>query len=319
MSTKWTNELIAKEALKYNSKKAFRLGSKTAYEWARARKIVDSVCKHMTGGRFFWTEDLLKAEALKYSNRTDFMKNSSAYQAAHHMGEDVLDRVCSHMTSVFTYWTLESLKLEALKYKTRKEFSNNSSGYNTALARGVMDEICSHMAPSASEPYTLEELRLEALKYNSRGEFQKESRAYTVACKRGLLNSICGHMKPSGGTSVVERELYSLIKSVHKSAKKIRDMKVSIENKPYIHGFEIDIFVPELNKGIEFDGKHHHSFDFLRKDKGKKLWSDDDIRNYHNLKDAWFATKGIKILHVKEEDWIKDKEACIKACIDFLS
>ena len=41
----------------------------------------------------------------------------------------------------------------------------------------------------------------------------------------------------------------------------------------------------------------------MRNDKGKKLWSDEDIRNYHEIKDAWFATKGIKILHIKEEEW----------------
>jgi uncharacterized protein (DUF488 family) len=56
----------------------------------------------------------------------------------------------------------------------------------------------------------------------------------------------------------------------------------------------------------------------MRKNKSKKFWSDDDIRNYHEIKDDWFASKGIKILHIKEEDWIADKEICIQRCLKFL-
>lgn len=48
-------------------------------------------------------------------------------------------------------------------------------------------------------------------------------------------------------------------------------------------------------------------------------WSDEDIRNYHQLKDDWFASKGIEILHIKEEDWNLNKESCIKTFIEFIS
>lgn len=57
----------------------------------------------------------------------------------------------------------------------------------------------------------------------------------------------------------------------------------------------------------------------MRKDRFKKLWSDDDIRSYHEIKDGWFMfSKGIKILHIKEVDWIKDKQTCIRKCLEFL-
>ncbi|HEY5235239.1 MAG TPA: hypothetical protein VIJ14_03580, partial [Rhabdochlamydiaceae bacterium] len=115
-----------------------------------------------------------------------------------------------------------------------------------------------------------------------------------------------------------ENELRETIKNIYPTTKKKKDMKASIPNKPFIHGFEIDIFVPELNLAIEFDGTYWHSFEKMRKDPKKVKWSDDDIRNYHELKDAWFLTKGIQILHIKEVDWDLDKEACIKRCLDFL-
>ena len=56
----------------------------------------------------------------------------------------------------------------------------------------------------------------------------------------------------------------------------------------------------------------------MRKDKGKKNWPDEDIRNYHEIKDSYFASKGIQVLHIKEENWNKDKEECIQRCLNFL-
>jgi len=34
--------------------------------------------------------------------------------------------------------------------------------------------------------------------------------------------------------------------------------------------------------------------------------------------DRYFKSKGIDILHIKEEDWVKDKDRCIKQCFLFL-
>ena len=70
---------------------------------------------------------------------------------------------------------------------------------------------------------------------------------------------------------------------------------------------------------IEFDGTYTHSFDYMRKDRKIELWSDDDLRNYHDLKDKYFLSIGIKVFHIKEADWDLDPEACIKRCLDFLA
>ena len=125
----------------------------------------------------------------------------------------------------------------------------------------------------------------------------------------------CGN----NGVSKAEIELSDIIRSLYSGTTKKRDRGVTISGKPYIQGFEIDIFVPELNRGIEYDGKYYHSYERMRADPDKALWSDDDIRSYHKLKDDWFETKGIQILHIKEEEWNLDKEACIKRCLAFLS
>ena len=122
----------------------------------------------------------------------------------------------------------------------------------------------------------------------------------------------------NNGTSKPEIELFEIIKKIIPSVKKLRDRKVKIEGKPYIHGFDIDILAPELNLGIEFDGPYHHSFEYMRKDPKRCEWTDEDIRNYHEIKDAWFATKGIAILHIEWDDWKQNKESCINRCLEFL-
>jgi len=102
------------------------------------------------------------------------------------------------------------------------------------------------------------------------------------------------------------------------TAKKIRGSKVTIPDKDYIKRFDLDIYVPELNRGIEFDGTYYHSFEYMRRNKNKGLWTDDDVRRYHEIKDTHFLSIGINIIHITEEEWNADKEGCIKRCLDFL-
>jgi len=116
----------------------------------------------------------------------------------------------------------------------------------------------------------------------------------------------------------MEIELFNTVKQLFETVRKLRDRSANIPDKPFIYGFDIDIFVPELNLGIEFDGFYYHSFEYMRKCRGKRKWSDEDIRNYHQIKDDYFLAKGIKILHIKEEDWKTDKQLCIERSFKFL-
>lgn len=118
------------------------------------------------------------------------------------------------------------------------------------------------------------------------------------------------------GSSVAERELFAKIAQCHTKARKERFYNDPTNKKRYL---ELDIYVPNLNKAIEYDGTYYHSFEHLRKSKNKKLWSDDAVRNYHENKDTYFLSIGIQILHIKEEEWNLDKQACIDRCLAFLS
>lgn len=247
----------------------------------------------------------------------------NACEAARKRGKEFYETVCSHMDPPISEpYSIQELIEEARKYNGRGDFQKHSSRhYASALSRGLLDLVCGeHMISKYKYWGDVSLIHKEALLYNTRSDFTKYShKAYDAALRRGILDQVCSHMRPSRGSSLAERELFGLIKTHYQTAKKIKDYKVNILDKDYIKRFEIDIFVPELNLGIEYDGKYHHSYERMRADPKRAKWSDEDIRNYHDLKDTWFWTsKGIRILHIKEKEWIADKEACIKRCLDFL-
>lgn len=85
--------------------------------------------------------------------------------------------------------------------------------------------------------------------------------------------------------SSMEKELCNFIESIYHG-------KV-IQN--YRDEIEIDIYLPELKIGFEFNGLYWHSEEF----KGK--W-------YHLDKTKKFQSKGINIIHIWEDDWIYKRD-----------
>lgn len=317
---KWDAESIRKEALKYTSRGDFTHRCVGAFQAAVKLGIYDEVTSHMPNLKHNWTKEEILEKALQYSSKVDFVKNdTNAHSAAKRMG--IFEEVCAHMTRPDTkLYNEEELQSEALKYSDRVEFMRKNSGmYQAAYKRGLLDKICEHMGETATSAWDVEDLKREALKYNMRSEFQMlGSGPYQAAKKRGILDDICGHMKSTSIVSSKEEYLFETIKKVYPTTQKRRDRDANIEGKPYIKGFDIDIYIPELNKGIEFDGKYWHSFQKMRSSNAKSQWSDDDIRNYHNLKDEHFRSKGITLIHIDENSWNKNKEECIEKCFRFL-
>ncbi len=149
MRTKWTYEMLKKEALKYDTRNEFKKGSYGAYQDANKKDILNDICSHMIGNTK-WTNYMIIKEALKYNNRNEFKKGSNAYKSAKRRG--ILDEVCSHMirqgnlynrfiyiiefenNSVYIGLTcnLERRKYEHIKKSSNKyikEFMNNNIKY----------------------------------------------------------------------------------------------------------------------------------------------------------------------------------------------
>ncbi len=93
---------------------------------------------------------------------------------------------------------------------------------------------------------------------------------------------LCTICNPIGDSqSIKEKELYEFISSIYNNE--------IIQS--YRDGLEIDIYLPDLKLGFEFNGLYWHSDKYRDK-------------NYHLDKTNHFKEKEINIIHIWEDDWI---------------
>ncbi len=103
------------------------------------------------------------------------------------------------------------------------------------------------------------------------------------------FKNLCPVCNPTKSISDLEIELKLYIKSVY--------IGLMIDNDTTIlHGKEIDILIPDLNIGFEFDGVYWHS-SFRNDNPNHLLW-----------KTKLAATKGISLYHIFEDEWVNKKE-----------
>ena len=85
-------------------------------------------------------------------------------------------------------------------------------------------------------------------------------------------------------------------------------------DRSIIKPYELDIVIPSKKLSIEFNGKYWHSNEkILERTNGKM-----NAQEYHQMKTDMCNEKGYKLLHIFEEDWIKDKQKELYRIKDFL-
>lgn len=108
----------------------------------------------------------------------------------------------------------------------------------------------------------------------------------------------CSHTNLNG-KSIKEKELLNYIKTIY-------NKQIEENTRTIISPKELDIYIPELKLGIEFDGIYFHAdsrfykeTDIIerRKMTAKEIWEKD------KEKDLLCKSKGIKLIRIKEYDW----------------
>lgn len=87
--------------------------------------------------------------------------------------------------------------------------------------------------------------------------------------------------------------------------KNIYDGEIVVHNRKILSGKEIDIFLPELNIGFEFNGDYWHSnpmFSKYNDDNVSKHWKNDALKKYKA------NCLGISLYTVWEYEWLKKNE-----------
>lgn len=109
--------------------------------------------------------------------------------------------------------------------------------------------------------------------------FEIKASNYRIRVREKVnLCTICNPI--SDFVSIKEKELYLFLKSIY-NGKILQSYRDSLE---------IDIYLPELNIGFEFNGLYWHSEEYKDKD-------------YHLNKTRHFKDRGIRIIHIWEDDW----------------
>jgi hypothetical protein len=132
--------------------------------------------------------------------------------------------------------------------------------------------------------YTLVGIKGDILKLRCKdclNDFELSKQLYYLRNKnKQVCCTICN--KTDGKSmSYREKDLFNFIKSIY-------DGEV-LEN--YKNKYEIDIYLPDLKIGFEFNGLYWHSEIFKEK-------------NYHKNKTLYFKEMGIRIIHIWEDDWV---------------
>lgn len=94
-----------------------------------------------------------------------------------------------------------------------------------------------------------------------------------------------------------EVELQNFVKEI--------GFEIITNSRRIIKPYELDIYIPKFKKAIEFNGKYWHY--------GKNF-----VLGKHANKSNLCRERGIKLLHVREDLWLKDKEKMKKVIIKFL-
>lgn len=101
-----------------------------------------------------------------------------------------------------------------------------------------------------------------------------------------------------------EEELFKYIYEIY-------DGEICIKDRKVINPKELDVYIPNLKLAFEFDGTFWHMDDRIYKatDYNKKIhMTAQEIWNKDKLKDDLCKIKNVKLIHIKEYDWIKNNK-----------
>lgn len=309
---KWTKEAILKEAKKYKRSSIWEKKSQSSYVTAVARGWLPEATSHMNK-RITWTAQKAKDKAKQYRYRCELKDaSSSAYNFLRKHG--MLNSLFPKKPSKPLKWTFEKVKKIALRFSHKSEWSKkHRRSYDIAHRNGWIDKLSGHMkTPARPLPkWDKKNVLRDAKKYKTKSEWWKASNgAHLSARKNGWFDEATLHMRPCGNSSRPEKEIAKIVQLNYPNAKKKSFRNNDLRFKS--HRFELDIFIPELKKGIEFDGTYWHGEGFKR----KNFSSPDE---YHQTKDLFFLSKGIYVFHVKETDWKNNKKQELKKIKSFLA
>jgi hypothetical protein len=124
--------------------------------------------------------------------------------------------------------------------------------------------------------------------YNCNSSFIIKNGPFNESIRFGIdMCRVC-NPKLTEWSSSAERELADVIEK----------MGVAVQRNYRGLGKEIDIYIPSVKLGVEFNGLYWHS----------EMWKN---KNYHQNKKLFMQEKGVELIHVYEDEWSNKRDIVI--------
>ena len=223
----------------------------------------------------FTTQDFIKKAILIHGNKYD-------YALVDYINKD------------------SKVKINCFKHGIFEQNANNH-------LRGSNCPVCTNRCEITTEDFIEKAIKIHGNKYNyDKVEYKKATSKVRIKCaKHGIFlqqpnNHLTGHNCPKCDKKISKPEL-----EVQNFIRKL-GITISTNKRNLISPLELDIFIPSLNKAIEFNGLYYHY--------SKRYF----VPGKHSNKSNLCREKGIKLLHIREDLWKKDKEKMKQVIIKFL-
>lgn len=134
----------------------------------------------------------------------------------------------------------------------------------------------------------------------------------TSPLKRSWQSTGCPNCADSNGTSKQEKELFDFIVTCVSDGVLVMENDRNTIKNPLTNRFlELDIHIPELGMAFEYNGSYWHSDENISERTNGVFKCAED---YHNFKTSLCEDVGIRLIHIRESDWI-NSNASVKSSL----
>ena len=196
---RWNFEATKAEAAKYNTRKEFAVGSRTAYRHAHKMGWMDDICGHMAM-RNHWDFEALLKEARKHKTSTDLRKACRpAYDKI--CRNEEWKAVCfAHFKQKRHGLTFEDCMEEAKKHDSKKSLRKaNYTVYNKIVRnKDWAEKIFAHYNDRPYQRWDFDTCKAEAEKYTTTKALRTEAAgAYAAIIRNGWRDQLMAHLDSS--------------------------------------------------------------------------------------------------------------------------
>lgn len=233
--------------------------------------------------RKYGIKNARKTFGIKYKNLNDILKKS-------------------RITSLKKYGTDNPSKSKIVKDKIIKSLNKKKKEFRKRSIEMMIEKNKDLYQKSGYILLDYLKNGMVSLKHEKCGD-TFEMKNSTVHARGRYNTEICSICNPIGNHfSFHEKKIYDFIISIYKNT-------ILCNTRKKIYPFELDIYLPDLKFGIEFNGDYWHanpklysSEDIIWKTTAKNIWDRDDNKK------KMCKIKNIDLIIIWESEWVNDNK-----------